>query len=262
MKQSENLFEEDWEHLIVLDAARYDFLKKMFDQYISGNLEKVWSLGHNTPSWLRNTWEGYFEDIVYVSANPYVNSMGVDRGGFDATEHFGKVLDIWDCGSDNSLGIALPETVANATKTIADEYPDKRTITHFLQPHQPYLLEMENDSFETRFQSKTFKIVKKSKGVLGKISDKADDVFSYLGLEGERPVENFAKKYGDDVLKYAYKHNLERALGTVSELVEYLDGKVVITADHGEFLGEGGYYGHHYKSEHSIQREVPWIVAS
>jgi len=39
-----------------------------------------------------------------------------------------------------------------------------------------------------------------------------------------------------------------------------MKGKTIITSDHGEFLGEHGYYGHEArKSEDPVLRVVPWL---
>ncbi|MBN1796642.1 MAG: hypothetical protein JW804_08215, partial [Sedimentisphaerales bacterium] len=66
--------------------------------------------------------------------------------------------------------------------------------------------------------------------------------------------------HGVEGLKRCYEENLRRALDAVRFLVEHLSGRVVVTSDHGELLGERGLYGHGAGSDEPILREVPWLV--
>ncbi|OTE98442.1 hypothetical protein B9G38_17665, partial [Halorubrum sp. SD612] len=56
-----------------------------------------------------------------------------------------------------------------------------------------------------------------------------------------------------------YEENLRIALESVSELVEELDGDVVVTADHGEAFGEEGVWEHHIETYIPALMEVPWL---
>ena len=38
--KDQNFFEEDWDHAIILDAARYDVFKEVYEDYFDGELEK------------------------------------------------------------------------------------------------------------------------------------------------------------------------------------------------------------------------------
>ena len=83
-----------WKYLIILDACRYDYFEKVYRDYLEeGVLERVFSPASGTLQWLTLTFRGYYRDIVYVSANPYVNSkMEVEdwhgTTKFDARKHF------------------------------------------------------------------------------------------------------------------------------------------------------------------------------
>lgn len=48
-----------------------------------------------------------------------------------------------------------------------------------------------------------------------------------------------------------YEENLWIALEAAADLIPELDGRVVVTADHGEAFGEQGIWEHHI--------EVPWL---
>jgi len=105
--ENRNLVEEDWDFLIILDACRFDFFKELYMKkykHIGGNLKKAISPVTFTTDWLDKNFKGFYDDIVYISANPYINSKvkGVASHGFefDAKKHFFKVIDVWDWGWD------------------------------------------------------------------------------------------------------------------------------------------------------------------
>jgi hypothetical protein len=56
-----------------------------------------------------------------------------------------------------------------------------------------------------------------------------------------------------------YEENLRIALESVSDLVPELDGRVVVTADHGEAFGEEGVWEHHIETHIPALVEVPWL---
>ena len=58
----------------------------------------------------------------------------------------------------------------------------------------------------------------------------------------------------------AYRDNLKHVLDEVIRLVRRADCPVVVTADHGEHLGEDGKYLH--EEESCLIRQVPWFVVS
>ena len=67
------------------------------------------------------------------------------------------------------------------------------------------------------------------------------------------------RKYGNRGLRKAYLSNLRGVLEEVTGLLRCLSGRVVITADHGEHLGESMCYTHTGGSESPYLRDVPWL---
>ena len=67
------ILDEDWDNLIILDACRYDFFKEEIEKrQIDGYLKKVISRGSHTLNFLKeNFTEDYYNDIVYITANPH-----------------------------------------------------------------------------------------------------------------------------------------------------------------------------------------------
>ena len=82
--------------------------------------------------------DGYYDDIIYVSANPRISHIRFETefGSFRGADHFFKVVYVGDHGWDKELGTVLPpEIVTKTALRVKEKYPDKRKIIHYLQPH-------------------------------------------------------------------------------------------------------------------------------
>jgi hypothetical protein len=73
------------------------------------------------------------------------------------------------------------------------------------------------------------------------------------------PLEYVLKNHSVAQLREAYIDNLKLVLGDVARLISYLSGRIIITADHGEFLGENKNFSHPANSDHPILLNVPWF---
>lgn len=273
-KQKKLIENAEWRNLIVLDACRFDYLENFLGAYLDGELSKVVSPGHRTQDWIRKVFGGkLWEDVVYVSANPYINGRGIDRGqNFDGSGHFYKVVDVWDFGWDKNLKTVPPVEVNKAVEVSKSLHPKKRLIIHYMQPHPPYLeLSKEKNSNQEGNSQGGFG--------LGSITRLVPNIVphtirKYLGDEVMWSFSNeilgdvpgglgnpYAwHKYGKEKLRKFYRNNLETVLKYVSRLVDNLEGKTVVTSDHSELLGENGRYGHstaHKKC--NLLHEVPWL---
>lgn len=249
------ILDEEWDCLIVLDSCRYDYFEKVYPPYLSGELRKVNSLDSCTSEWFRNNFEGMdCKDIVYISANPRINSGGVSSiGDIGAQKYFYKVVDAWKEGLNNESSVLSPSDMVKYVKRARSKHPEKRLVSHFLQPHFPYLFlggSKRQRSIEEWGELAREKIINFFKDTRTR---KIKDI---LEVDG---VEKFAKKYGDLQLCLSYEKTLIATLERIKGLVENRRGGLVITSDHGEFLGEGKKYGHYEGSENPILREVPWF---
>lgn len=90
-------------------------------------------------------------------------------------------------------------------------------------------------------------------GVLWKVRE-------FLKMPPASPMDYVRRKLGVSGLRYAYLVNLRIVLEHVAMLVERIPGKVVITSDHGEFLGERGNFCHDWGIKDPILTHVPWFV--
>ncbi len=275
--KAKNLLEEKWDFLIILDACRYDFFEDVYRNYLDGNVKKAISPALHTMDWLNKVFTGFYDDIVYISANPYINSKieVTDHYGFkfDGKKHFFRIVDVWEWGWDNKLGTVLPSEVTKALFKAKDNYKNKRFILHYIQPHEPYIgknyIHYIPENFTERGGKAKGKTEKKKNNIRVPIGGIIRKIF---GLEGVWKIGKLLKlppstqagaigrKEGVEGLRKAYKENLELVLKDVKEVVNEIGGSILITADHGEFLGEHGLYGHPDKPRKPENTEVPWLV--
>jgi len=258
----------EWDFLIVLDACRFDFFSHFYKYFFDGKLSEVYSLGSHTREWVKNTFRDYYEDVVYISSNALINSIsGIT--GFDARKHFYKVVDVWRFGWNEKLGTVHPGTVNIVALSLKDKYPNKRFILHYLQPHDPYIsknfycneysrpvwkIGLARARWYIRILNKFAKVVR-----MGPESLYYLKLRELLHLAPISPLDATRRKFGINGLRQAYAENLRIVLSYVTSLVPKLTGNVIITSDHGDFLGEYKKYGHPIGCYNPILRNVPWF---
>jgi hypothetical protein len=235
---------EDWDNLVILDACRYDLFAEVFEESpLPGILEKRRTVQSGTPGFLSETFAGEeFHDVVYVTGNPYVDT-DLPKDTFHAVES------VWKDDWDKDLQTIHPDTMAELTLEAAERYPDKRIISHFLQPHTPFVGEV------TLGQRETFAIRQKA-----------------LGDEDARtrhrtPFELLdAGEVSHERVWEAYRSNLEFAWSAVNRLLAELPGLTAVTSDHGNAMGERAWpfpirvYGHPLGVLIPALTDVPWLT--
>lgn len=235
---------QDWDNLILLDACRYDIFKER--NTIDGELDSILSKGGSSWEFMQENFvERDLHDTVYITANPHTGKLA------DNVFHAVKMLHIdqWDEKHET----VLPEDVLTAALNAHEKYPNKRLIVHFMQPHRPYIGPTGHDLRED-FDLDGFN---RTLAYEDSESERAETAFSARVERGEIPIPQ---------LRRAYRENLDIVLEYAEELVEELSGRTVISADHGEMLGERitrftrPKFGH--SPEYFKNRElyvVPWL---
>lgn len=204
---------------------------------LPGQLERRRSRGSSTIEFLRANFDGRdLQDTVYVTANPqlYRNRESIQT-------HFHDVIHIWrEEGWDEEYGTVLPKTVTEYAERAARNYPNKRLVIHYMQPHYPFI------ESKTEFDKEP-------------LTDRGgENVWDQL-LLGVLDVDR-------DEIWRIYEENLDYALPHVKELMEGLDGKTVVTADHGNMVGERSFpipiteWGHPRGIYTDELVTVPWLV--
>lgn len=232
-----NVMQEDWDNLFILDALRYDYFER--HNYLEGEISKVISKGAHSWEFMEGNFVGKtFHDTVYVTANPHVEKMP------DTVFYTTKTLfDRWE----DDPGTVLPEDVVDAAIQTYAAYPNKRIVVHFMQPHGPHLGPTA-DSYRERLGVRSWTPPERN--------DRGGMRWDHAAAAGEISPEEIRK---------AYAETLEIVLEHVETLVEKLEGKSVITSDHGQMLGErlmpmtSRIFGHPHDIYTRELRIVPWF---
>jgi hypothetical protein len=243
------IFNEQWDNLILLDACRYDIFKEECHKIqIDGKIEERKSRGSHTTTFLKENFpKRKYNDIVYITANPYVNKL-VGNKVF-------KVVSVWLDDWDDKYHTVLPETMYQRTLEELSSYPEKKFIIHFMQPHYPYIgynlgFRYLDDLKESIIAGKTRKELKKNK----------QNFFRFYGIDLYSKIEI-------DSHFELYRSNLRKVLPYVKKLANQLPGKTVVSADHGEALGEYLHplvpikiFGHNECFRMPVLINIPWLV--
>ncbi len=230
---------EDWDTLILLDACRYDMFAEKI--HFNGDLQSRISLGSTSEEFLaQNFANSTLHDTVYINTNPYLPRLGLDDRTFHAVV---DLLNEWD----SNLQTVHPETVVEAAHEVRSKFPNKRLIIHFMQPHVPFI------------GKKGQQISAKGWG-----SDQSEHK-----LRGKTIWQQLREGSFDDEESVwdAYNENLEIVLSYVELLLTGDFGKMIISSDHGNLVGERLWpiptkkmYGHYYGVYTAELVKVPWFV--
>lgn len=227
------IMEKDWDNLIILDACRYDYFKRQCD--FEGDLDRIASPGKMSWEFMQAIFTGrQFHDTIYITSNPYATNL--PENTFFKIEY---LIDNWD----EDIGTIHPEEVVQSAIEAHRKYPNKRLIIHFMQPHRPYL---------------------------GSTAEELRERVNLIGYrnQGEGLQIWGAVKQGEvsiNEVRKAYSESLNIAMDNVREFMKEVDGKSVITADHGEMLGErvlpftSRVWGHSEGFSTPNLRYVPWL---
>lgn len=242
-----SVLDQNWDYLFICDACRHDLFKQ--NNTLPGKLECVWSRGGETGEFLENNFmDTYHEDIVYVSATPrhhnYISDLVFEY------------IPVWESEWEKNTGLVQADRMAEYCIEATKEYPNKRIIFHFLQPHLSiYSAEGINRPVDVGIESDKSVL---RKFIEGKISKQ---------FPGESPwllyQEGYASK--EDIWQLQ-ERKLKEFLSEVIRISPHLQGDVIITSDHGNCYGEKVHpklpwraYEHPKKLNHPSLRRVPWF---
>lgn len=232
--------EDEWDNLIILDACRYDDFEQI--NTMPGKLESKISKGRESKEFIFKNFCGReLHDTVYITANPHVKYVGENV----FHEVIEKPIKEWDAEKMT----VKPTIVTEAALNAYEKYPNKRLIIHYMQPHDPPL-------------GPTAKELKEEIDLIGPVPEQ----LSYDQPGGTRYLHALARgEISLDKARKAYRETLQIVLTDVKYLIRNLDGKSVITADHGELFGETPYpllgklYGHYFHPRTPELCKVPWF---
>lgn len=240
-RRGENVFERDWDVLVLLDTCRPDVAEEVSGGYpfVPSDVPSITSVGSTSWEWLDRTFSEAPNDVVertaYVCANNFSQQFGDEFEPDPAS--FGLLDEVWRYGWDDDLGVVPPETVTDRAVDVRRNGEFDRLIVHYMQPHIPYR------SLD--------------------VGDRADADERGAAQRSVWDLLQMGDLSRADAWD-AYRDNLRWVLDDgVAPLLENIDAdRVVLSSDHGEAFGEWNLYGHYRHVPAPALREVPWIVTS
>ncbi|XVH31364.1 hypothetical protein ACNS7O_13350 [Haloferacaceae archaeon DSL9] len=237
-EEKTRVMDEDWDTLILLDGCRYDTFRRR--NFLDGTLESRLSLGSSSDQFLaRNFLDGEtHHDTIYVTANPYVHTVE-ENVFFDVVDLINDD-ERWDA----THRTVLPSTVTAAATRVHREFPNKRIIVHYMQPHFPFL-----GAHSEALEHNT--------GIYAGRDRESSDKHLWNECQSRLRVDTSG-------IWSAYEENLDIALRSVEALLEEIHGRVVISADHGNLIGDRlspipvRGYGHPRRVHVPELIRVPW----
>ncbi|WP_406600185.1 alkaline phosphatase family protein [Haloarcula terrestris] len=224
-----NVYEREWDVLVVLDACRADLLRSVAPEIdFLDSVETVRSVGSSSSEWLENTFLDHpeTEHTAMVTGNTWTDRY------LDA-EAFAALDEVWKYAWDEELETVPAAAVTDRAIALARERSPERLVVHYMQPHHPFVPDpLDGDDG------------------LARTGDHSNTGNPWVSLRrGEVSVER---------VWAAYEANLRYVLESVGTLLDNVDGRVAITADHGNLFGEWGLYGHPMHTPVPALLAVPW----
>lgn len=235
--------QDNWEVLVILDGARVDVTQSVITEY---NVGSTWSPASTSIDWIQrhfdDTNQKYWGSAGYVTANPFAahNTENAESADLDKKDlgFFNPVYSrAWR--EVNGINTTPPEDVTDAAISAWREQDIDRLIIHYMQPHQPFRSRPDWASVFTDISD-----------LDTEMNQGRSDIWLRL-RDGE--IER-------NELWNAYKDNLVWVWEDVTErLLTNLDASVIITADHGNGMGEWGMWGHQKRQLAPTIRKVPVV---
>lgn len=245
-----NIYDENWDLLIVLDGCRTDVIREISDEYsFIDTIDIRWSIGSHSREWIANTFvESKLEEIqntAIVSGNPHFDTVCQNRtfppketvpfefSRWDTVDSssFQSIDSLWQTHRSEGIGVPPRPITDRAIQRSRNQHVDY-LIVHYMQPHIPYIADVVANG-------KSRELTPMEERGWDALRDGKTDLETVWSL---------------------YKDNLRLVLDEVELLLDNIDAeRVVITSDHGNAFGEMGVYGHPEGFLHPVVRRVPWI---
>lgn len=243
----------NWDICLVLDATRYDLWQEVAPEFDLPT-EYEYSVGSASVEWIAKTFSDEYRDTwqntAHVSANPHTGHPS------DFSKHTTDVYplrersipyldEVWvdQWHTQDGLKTVVPEKVTDRAMYAWDTQTGfEKLLVHYMQPHIPF---RKHPEWSPGWSNK---------------------------LQFGKPLSQYGKK-GDwkklkdgeidrDEFWDAYKDNLRWVLTEVQRWIESTDATLLITADHGNGMGEMGIYGHPPGNGLPELRKVPFVTVN
>ncbi|RLF82423.1 hypothetical protein DRN38_00185 [Thermococci archaeon] len=198
-------YTEPWDWLIILDACRFDFFEKyafpkIRSAYPIARLEKRISLASETTGVLERFPK--LNNVIVLTGHPFV------------LQRKDKFPEIIDAKFDYELSTCPPWYMYASFMVHKNRLLlRRRRILWFLQPHHPFI-------GKTRLNVRIYEGGKSSP------------------LHGTEKIVREYRMYKEKgLLIPAYRDNLLLVTNYVLRMLKHIEGKIIITSDHGDGLG-------------------------
>lgn len=236
--QKRRIHSDDWDWLIWLDGARWDYFVTLMSGYVTGTLTPVWNDDNTyTGDWAEEMLRHDFDNAGLFSSvdlSEFRDAEYDESNWFDVIPEYSDYHDVSVQDRLEALGyreqsgeveMVSDQIVNSMVRDHLDEV-DKGVI-RYVGPHPPY----------TALEELTA-----GRGKIGRVEHAIDDG----GIT-------------QDELTDAYYDEYRQSLKAAADIIPELDGTVVITADHGECLYDCGQVFHARGHEpHNHLTIVPW----
>jgi len=240
----ETVFGRDWDVLVILDACRVDLFAEVAGEYgwlpNGETVEQtaVDSVAGSSSEWMARTFGATDDETLantaYITGNPFSDQQLT-------TDDVALLDETWRYAWDDDAGSIRPEPLVDRAIQVGREDGHDRIIVHLMQPHVPFL---GDDEIHAGFRPDDW-------GSPDAVRDEAQQ-----GIDVWHRIRR--GELDRDRVWNAYRENLRIALESVDRLRRNIDGRLVLTADHGNALDEYGVWGHPDVPVAGIRR-VPWV---
>ncbi|MFB6116150.1 MAG: hypothetical protein ABEK10_01445 [Candidatus Nanosalina sp.] len=138
-----NIYEEEWDALIVLDGLRKDLMTETVSRYDfleTNKVDEFHSLGSASQERMeRNFTEEYHDemlDTVMVTGNAFSKTK-LDEDDFQ------HLKEAWNYSRNPENEVVEPEPVTDAAIHHGRSEDSERIIVHYMQPHYPFVSDLD-----------------------------------------------------------------------------------------------------------------------
>jgi hypothetical protein len=146
VRQGTNIYERDWDVLVLLDCARVDMVAQVADEYPF--LDPVGTHrtpGTNSAEWMDVTFVDEYAAEMARTAHVTANPNSADHLDGDRFAYFEE---IWRGGWDEDTGTVPARTVTNRAIAVGRDRDPDRLLVHYMQPHPPFVPRPEIDAVQ------------------------------------------------------------------------------------------------------------------
>jgi len=267
-----NIFDRDWDLLVILDACRVDTLASLADSinWID-EIDKIRSVGGMSAEWMLKTFTQQREEIIdetaFVSGNIWSHRIFNER----FHEHMEHRYDMihegfpkWEPVSANDF--AYYETVYPFSNQDLRLHPEAEHIPHVLTDRAIAVGRQED--FDRMVIHYTLPHLNHIANALDWAAGEhtlhelmTGDLAISRDLQPEEKSFEPARRgeVSAELVMGNFAANLRFAVEYVNILTQNIDAtNVIISADHGEGFGERGVWGHPYGCPFPPVKTVPW----